>query len=1162
MDRALDPELLGQALGQHERLPSPEELSELLAAAELGLLLREPEIPEELILTGWYLHAVASSKYMLRTYGVSRQRAAFGVAGHIFDLLSQRSGLDRIEWLKYCFAAQLAYLRSKLDPNALAIYHREFFEDLSDVRLLTHFREVALSCGVALLGFDVGYVDRVTRSVGLEINNLQKAWDVEDVFSTPFGSAAGVALGSRELMRFLVYGGNEKLEHARSLLLRAVLSEPSAEDKVSRWVAAHLLNLADDLENSSIWTALPPDIPPDVRRAFVFGSPRILTLWPPQLDLLGRAEESSTNPLSSEVKRLFLSTPTSGGKTLLAQLLVVSHLAMENTSVCYVAPTRSLCREIRKSIESRLRFVGVGIADGLPRGDWFDDLLDFEPQVEVMTPERLSYLLRADSSRVLDRFGMFVFDEVHMIGEPSRGWTLEEDLTYLHYATQGKSHRIILMSAAVGNRNQFFQWMTGGENEPVHRHSDWRGPRRLHAIWTAEPDSKTSIEEPTSSAKFPRRRRCKLYGVLDARISHTGRTHRLRRTEPIGQLVYKISVDGKTQKEYGKNKSTPLYRMLIPIIQHLSQAGPVLIIESTRRRTVRMAEALADEQSPIERPEIQPLVDLVEAQLGPKHPLWRVLRKGVAYHHGSLPREIRMGIQEAVAEGHLGFLVATTTMTEGVNLPVRSVVIASQGSYGPEGYTEYITGSKLINAIGRAGRATKETEGVVVLVPRGKPSPADLERLSPDMSEMKVTSMLATEKALDALADFEEIQRTAEDAVFEVAKGAVSDFIAFVWFVAAELERIGELPTQKSIQDMLCHTLGWVQLDTTQQARWLFVANLTLVRYGGTNPSSRRRWSASGTSISSAREIESIAKEIAEALKESVIPQDPLEVVDLIVGEGRLQRILRLPEAPDRRVFSQRGGNREEIEIRLDTLLHQWLQGVELVTLAGTYFNAVADIGFRFEQLGDLINDYFEVFFPWVFGTMITWTNSLLQEIDAQTLLPTTASASVRLGVGNLTALKLMLQGLQSRSLALKIATAWESEKREGDTRSWIRTMDLADWQQTFKATIPELRALLEFSRDQRGGVAIELIRQGTAEIEVKSKVTTCPPSAASLKRVDDSPLSTIGVWVRGDLVGQVLSRDQADTQSLLLTGLILSVRFSASSGKGLLHLRLVDPAV
>jgi hypothetical protein len=276
MDRALDPELLSLALGQYETLPSSEEVSELLAEAELALLLQKPEISEELIEVGWYLHAVASSKYALRAYGVERQRAAFKVAAHVFDLLLQTPELNRVERLKYCFATQIAYLRSSLDPNAIAMYRREFAGELSEeVGLLSHFNEVALSCGVALLGFDPGYIFPVTRSVQTEIGNLVRDWEIQTILSTPFGAVASVTLGARDLMSFLVYGRLNLLERARERFRTAIVAEVSSGDQISRWVAAHLLNLADDLERVSIWTSLPPDVPPGLRKAFAMGYPRI-----------------------------------------------------------------------------------------------------------------------------------------------------------------------------------------------------------------------------------------------------------------------------------------------------------------------------------------------------------------------------------------------------------------------------------------------------------------------------------------------------------------------------------------------------------------------------------------------------------------------------------------------------------------------------------------------------------------------------------------------------------------------------------------------------------------------------------------------------------------------------------------------------------------------
>jgi replicative superfamily II helicase len=1178
VERALDPELIRIAMGENPNLPSPEEISNLLAEAELAILLRSPEISERLIAIGWYLHAIASSKYALRTYGVERQRTAFQVTAHIFDILLQTPERSRIERLEYCFAAQIAYIRSRIDPNALALYRREFSGELGPMSLLSDSPEIGLSCGVAFLGFDAGYIFSTTRELLSEISNLVKVWQIEDIISTPFGSVASVVAGTRDLMSFLVYGRIDLLERARERLLQAVQTQFSEQDQISRWVAAHLLNLADDLEQASIWTKLPPSVPSPIRKAFSMGHPRILTLWPPQLDLLERSEEEvveveghaiddkaeEESPLSPVVKRIFLSTPTSSGKTLLAQLFVVTHLATEKTSVCYVAPTRSLCHEIRKSLQARLRYLGKNIIADMPEGNWLDNLveslMDDEPSVEVMTPERLSYLIRSEGRQVLERFGLFIFDEVHLVGDPGRGWTLEEDLAYLHYATLNDHHRIILMSAAIGNKNHFIEWMSGSQDKIYSRTSDWRGPRRLHAIWRTEAgwEDRTTRENPRAR-KYHITEYVPLFGRLDLRISHTGIIRSLQTSQSVGTLVRKIDSDGN--RLIDREQSTPFYKALVSIIQYLGDFGSVLIIESTRPSTVRVARAIADEQETINNQYVQQLIDLVEARLGRTHPLWGVLQKGVAYHHGSLPGEIRSAIEDAVSEEYIKYLVATTTLTEGVNLPVQSVVIASQGAHSDEGYQEYITGSKLINAIGRAGRATKETEGIVVLARQAAPSQQDFERLSPSSDDLQVISLLATREALDSLAGFEELQREAEDAIFRTHKGAASDFIKFVWFIAAQLEDLGEATSLEHIREVLQHTLAWIQLDEQNQERWIATAKATLDQYVQTEIGARRRWATSGTTIGSAAEIESIARELTEKCKRTEISDNVIEVLNIIIGDGRLERILRLPEAPRRRIYDQRGGsNRAEIPVALSAMLRDWLQGSNLINLSETYFSQVGDIDYRFEQLGDYIYDYLELYLPWVVGTIISWTNNMLQSDGREERLPQILPAYIRWGVSKPSALRLMFSGIQSRVLANKISDVWEAEDKEGDIHSWIRSMSLGEWQKTFDASPSELRSILEFSRDQQSGVAVELVTNGIAELEVISHLKNIDRTSVSLVPTGISDLAPIEIRIGDDVVGQVQSSDQADIRSLINTGLILDINFSASSGKGRLTLTLLDP--
>lgn len=92
--------------------------------------------------------------------------------------------------------------------------------------------------------------------------------------------------------------------------------------------------------------------------------PPVLALWPPQRELLSRATQ---NPLDPMTGRLLLSVPTSAGKTLLAQVMICTHLATHAGDVCHVTPLRSLGREMRQALGSRLRVLrrelGIDVPD-------------------------------------------------------------------------------------------------------------------------------------------------------------------------------------------------------------------------------------------------------------------------------------------------------------------------------------------------------------------------------------------------------------------------------------------------------------------------------------------------------------------------------------------------------------------------------------------------------------------------------------------------------------------------------------------------------------------------------------------------------------------------------------------------------------------------------
>lgn len=142
MDRALDLSLLVEALGPHPDLdgwstpevgppqapgtsvppilPTPLQLQRLLGQVETDLFLNRRRVPGNLLRTAWYLHGVASSDPAQQVYGSVRQRRAFQVSAHVFDLAGMAPARTHDQLVRG-FAAQVGYHRSGSEPNAMAV---------------------------------------------------------------------------------------------------------------------------------------------------------------------------------------------------------------------------------------------------------------------------------------------------------------------------------------------------------------------------------------------------------------------------------------------------------------------------------------------------------------------------------------------------------------------------------------------------------------------------------------------------------------------------------------------------------------------------------------------------------------------------------------------------------------------------------------------------------------------------------------------------------------------------------------------------------------------------------------------------------------------------------------------------------------------------------
>jgi superfamily II DNA/RNA helicase len=1135
MERALDPQLLTGALGDIGNLPTPAELRQMLADAEVSAFFTQDQaLPADLVETGWVLHQVGTVRPALQIYGAQRQVQANSVAAHIFDLALAR-GLAPGEELVTTFAAQVSSIRGDRTPNASALAHRLPPPLASVVR---EPGRASLEVGCSLLSLVRARTTNLLRRLDGELSGWSDGENLS-LENTPLAAAAAVVRGSRALLRYLAGGDLSQLTAARDAFERGVNDPASRRDLDSRWVAAHLLDLTDDLGRTSVWAILPPGTPPAVGRAMTLGEPPVMTLWPPQISLL---QDEAHSPLRQDVRRSVMTFPTSAGKTLLTQLIVAHHLATADTPVCVVAPSHSLCREIRQGLDRRLWVLRRAVEEDGPLGD----PTNARAAVVVMTPERLAARLRTDSTELLTEFGLFVLDEAHLVGDETRGWTFETTISRLHELTEATPHRIVVVSAVLGGTATVRTWLNV-DTPALDSVARWRAPRRLHATYEVQEHGGVAVVPAVGSQRVPRRVQ-ELWGVVSLYVDSGVAT--ARRGARVGDVV-----------TYGKTVEKPSRAEQLSLVVNLAaRSGSVLTVHATKLGAERLAHALAE--SRVVRPPTA-LVRLAEQRLDPSHPLVGVLRKGVAYHHAALPVDIQIEIEDAVRSHEIDVVCATTTLTEGVNLPVRTVVVAERGFYDGREFVLLIDSPDLLNAAGRAGRAGRETEGWVIVAdeaygPNPRAALLGLER------DEDVRSTLNNSDALQSLDEYEALVAETVGILLEAVPNEVDAFLGYCWYLAEASAALEPSTRADAMVTGLRKTLAWQQLSPVVTARWEALARRLAATYEVTDPQRRRRWAQTGTRLSSNVVLEGVASAAMPAAL--VLPWEhtvePLIVLEtLLAGEGLTTLLGLLPDR-DHRFKRKRYGRTDLIDVDKRALVLDWVAGVDLAVLADRYLSAVegADAdAFRFEQLSSFLAKVCEHHLPWTAGIIIDWIHQ-----DTGVELCPSLPAHLHYGAPTPGALALMRGGVRSRRLATTIGDRAAGEYiPEENLRAWLAQLGLGAWRSDFSAAPAELADLLQFVRNPAANLGERLLEGVAVQVPCSFRGDGGPVGAEEFavgySQTVDSPRPLVAIDGVGDVVAQLHPSVHHDLSLLVDAGFQLLGRSVEGDGVLGLSLRLVD---
>ncbi len=1146
MDRSLASDYLAGAFGdvQLSELPTVAELTDLVAELEIELVRGLTETGfradlSKLRRTAWYLHGIASTAEDSR-YPREQRRRAFAVSAHILDLLLEDPGETGRVRLATAFAAQVGYHHADESPNAGAVY-RKLRELLADPAEFTESADVALHAGTLFLGFEIRTLNQHLNTWATTAVELTRSTELDSLDGTMFGPTQRLLRGIADLVRYLREGSTDAIEAARNHLLLVARADVGLSDLDTRWVAGHLLALADGLSQNSIWAVLPPEVPAAVKQAFTLDRQPVLTLWPPQRSLVAH---TAISPLSQETSRLLVSVPTSAGKTLLAQLTICAHVVQDDRDVCYVTPLRSLGREMRQALRPRLRYLDRKLGADLPDGFGTQDLTSGGPQdtvedsgqlprVEVMTPERLTNALRQSPQEVLNRFSLFIIDEAHLIAQSGgRGLLLEGLLSLL----DASSAKLMLLSGVMGNAASLAAWTSAGRGDVLFT-EDWRAPRRLHVL-TATEKIEGSGTVVVGRRGATNATRYDLRAHLAVRPTSATVRHLVTSDDnPIGQLV--VGADRR------RRSVTPGYATAAKTAALLLRAGSLLMVVSQRSTARDAARVMADELEV--DPRSQGLADALAARLGADHPLIGCVRKGVAYHHAGLPVEVQEAVEDAIRSETIKAVVATSTLTDGVNLPVRTVVIANT-EYPGQDAGQRMSAAQLLNAVGRAGRAGKESEGWIVLALQKSLQDRDFDQLTPSPSDLEVRSTLTSGTALAALAEAETLVAQTQDAILQLPPDAeTGSFVNYVWFVLNALELVPGLAQTRTWLEIVERLFAFVQLSDDLKARWLRLAEVVAARYAQTPQESRRRWAQAGTSLGSAAAIESIAADLANHvnLLDSIGELTLDEALDSLSEQDVYTRLLQLPEAAKhwRYRMSPRGPS---VEVAADPVVRDWIAGRDLAELADTHLAMVADSAFRLEQMVDGIGEGIQHYLSWTVGLVIAQANDMLRSRSSVLQLPVITAAHLRYGVDTPLAIDLLVRDVKSRILARDLGRiARDAGLDEAGLREYLSEQHIRGWRSALGANPTDVLDLLQYVQGDDRHKLGEMMATGTVKAQVRldseGRVSelNAEPAPVTVRPSDDG--DELGVLaLDGSVLGVVSARDHAGVAAILDSGLLL----------------------
>jgi ATP-dependent RNA helicase HelY len=395
---------------------------------------------------------------------------------------------------------------------------------------------------------------------------------------------------------------------------------------------------------------------------------------------------------------VLVAAPTGSGKTVVAEYAVEA--ALEHDKRCfYTTPLKALSNQKFGDLVERHGADRVGLLTG-------DNSINGDAPVVVMTTEVLRNMLYEKSS-ALDGLESVVLDEVHYLQDPYRGAVWEEVLIHL------PAHVVVVcLSATISNAEEFGEWIGTlrgptevviEERRPVPLEHHYLIGSRIHPMHI-EQDG-VLLPNPYVVSLDQQELKIKTYY---RRGSGRQQIHRTDRPREGHRRVY-VPRREEVVEVLAQNGMLPAIYFVFSragcdrSVTWLRQAGVRLTTRDEARRILEFAEARSawiEEQ------------DLVTLGF---HDFLDGLTAGIAAHHAGMLPVFKETVEDLFEQGLVKVVFATETLSLGINMPAKTVVIEDLWKFQGERH-ELLTPGEYTQLTGRAGRRGIDELGHAVVV--------------------------------------------------------------------------------------------------------------------------------------------------------------------------------------------------------------------------------------------------------------------------------------------------------------------------------------------------------------------------------------------------------------------------------------------------------------